>query len=125
MAAVLKNGNPADVRDYEHFLKLHTPLPPPMSPASRATCLEHNSVMLQDSQDAEAEEQQLQEQFSDPPTYPSREYGPVPTRVGVLPVSPPLLAHNVIGNPHVPLSADGIPQGPFTPLSLMAPNNNV
>ena len=56
VAAVLKNGNPADVRDYEHFLKLHTPLPPPMSPASRATCLEHNSVMLQDSQDAEAEE---------------------------------------------------------------------
>ena len=125
VSAVLAHGDAADRRDYDRFLELHTPTPPPMSPASRAACLEHESVMLQDSRDAEAEEQRLREQYLDLSTYPSNEYGPAPMAVGILPLSPPLLAHDVIGNPHVPLGADGNPQGPFTSLSLTAPNTNV
>ena len=89
MMEIMRNGDAADRRDYERFLKLHTPTPPPMSPASRATCLEHDSVMLQDGRDAEAEEQRLSQQFSDPSTYPSRKYGPIPITIGVLPISPP------------------------------------
>lgn len=56
-AAVLKNGDPADIRDHERFLELHAQSPPPMSPSSRAAALEHDAVMLQDSRDAEAEDQ--------------------------------------------------------------------
>ena len=125
VTAVLKNGDPADVRDYERFLELHTPTPPPMSPTSRAAALEHEEAMLQDSRDAEAEDQRLLQEFSDPSMYPSHEHGPVPMSTGVLPATPPLFAHDVIGNPHIPLNADGNPQGPFTSLSLTAPNNNV
>ena len=125
VATVLKNGDAADARDYERFLELHEQEMPPMSPLSRAAGLEHESVMLQDSRDAEAEDQRLRGQFSDPSTYPLHEYGPAPMAIGVLPASPPLLAHDVIGNPHVPISADGTLQGPFTSLSLTAPNTNV
>ena len=115
VAAVIAHGDAADKRDYERFIELHTPTPPPMSPSSRAACLEHESVMLQDSRDAEAEEQRLRELYSDPSTYPSHEHGPVPMTVGLLPVSPPLFA----------LNTDGTPQGPLTSLSLTAPNTNV
>ena len=125
VSAVLKKGDPADVRDYERFLELHTPTPPPMSPASRAAALEHDKAMLQDSRDAEAEDQHLLREFSDPSMYPSHEHGPVPMSTGVLPATPPLFAHDVIGNSHVSLNADSNPQGPFTSLSLTAPNTNV
>ena len=46
---VAMHGDAADKRDYERFMELHNPTPPPMSPASRAACLDHESGMLQDS----------------------------------------------------------------------------
>ena len=88
---ILVRGDPADVSDYNRYLQLKD-----------IQCSRFKKMMAEDGDQAMRDAT-----YGPPPLLPN---------VGVLPLSLPLHAHDIV---HLS------PQGPYPSLSLMAPNTNV